>query len=261
MSSPIAPEPSPLMPHRGDEPAIILDSVSVRYRVSLDPRRSLKEVIVRRGRLESVNHVAIDELNLTVQRGEILGIIGRNGAGKTTLLNVMARIFHPSSGRLRVFGTVSPLIDLLGGFHPELTGRENVLLRGAFLGIGRREMNARMDDIATFADIGRFFDAPLRTYSAGMTVRLAFAVATAVDGDILLIDEALGVGDAEFQKKCAERMDAHRRRGVTLVVVSHDIQRLTAMCDRILWLDHGRARRLGAPHDVVADYIANHQHP
>ena len=121
-------------------------------------------------------------------------------------------------------------------------------------------MNDRMDDIATFADIGRFFDAPLRTYSAGMTVRLAFAVATAVDGDILLIDEALGVGDAEFQKKCAERMDAHRKRGVTIIVVSHDVHRLAAMSDRMLWLEAGRARALGDPQEVVASYLASHLH-
>jgi len=246
MTSPIAPEAS-----------IRLDGVSVRYRVPLEGRRTLKEAITRMRRPRTIEHLALDDLSLHVERGEMLGIIGRNGAGKTTLLNVMARVIHPTAGRLRVAGSVAPMIDLLGGFHPELTGRENVMLRGAFLGIGRAAMRARLDAIEDFAGIGPFFDAPLRTYSAGMIVRLAFAVASTVEADILLIDEALGVGDAEFQNRCAARMREHRQRGVTFVVVSHDAMRLQAMCDRILWLDGGRIRALGPPADVVTDYASS----
>jgi len=246
MTSPIAPEAS-----------IRLDGVSVRYRVPLEGRRTLKEAITRIRRPRTIEHLALDDLSLHVARGEMLGIIGRNGAGKTTLLNVMARVIHPTAGRLRVAGSVAPMIDLLGGFHPELTGRENVMLRGAFLGIGRAAMRARLDAIEDFAGIGPFFDAPLRTYSAGMIVRLAFAVASTVEADILLVDEALGVGDAEFQNRCAARMREHRRRGVTFVVVSHDVMRLQAMCDRILWLDGGRIRALGPPADVVTYYSSS----
>lgn len=256
MTSPIALDAPPLL--RSDDDAVVrLDGVTVRYRVSLDRHVTMKEAIVRRRPPRFVEHVAVDGVTLAVARGEMLGIIGRNGAGKTTLLNVMARVLHPSEGRLRIRGSVAPLIDLFGGFHPDLTGRENAILRGAFLGVSRASMRARMADIEAFAAIGRFFDAPLRTYSAGMVVRLAFAVATSVDADILLIDEALGVGDAEFQAKCAARMEEFRARGVTFIVVSHDVHRLAAACDRLLWLDGGRIAALGEPRDVVARYLAS----
>jgi len=251
---------SPIVLDVLDGGAIRLDSVTVRYKVALDGHITLKESIVRRRRRRFVEHLALDDVTLAVARGEMLGVIGRNGAGKTTLLNIMARVLPPTSGRLRLRGSVSSIIDLLSGFHPELTGRENAYLRGAFLGVSRARMHERIDAIAAFADIGRFFDAPLRTYSAGMIVRLAFAVTASVDADILLIDEALAVGDAEFQAKCAARMAEHRARGVTFVVVSHDVARLQASCDRILWLDHGRIRALGDPVDVVAQYAAA-QHP
>lgn len=234
-----------------------LDAISVRYRVALDPHRTLKETVVRGRRRRYVEHLALDDVTLSVRRGEMFGIIGRNGAGKTTLLNVIARVLPPTAGRLRLYGSVSPIIDLLGGFHPELTGRENVMLRGAFLGIGRAAMRERLEAIAGFAAIGSFFDAPLRTYSSGMVVRLAFAVATSVEAEILVIDEALAVGDAEFQNKCAARMEALRDRGVTFIVVSHDVARLAATCDRMLWLDEGHARTVGAPPEVVAQYAAS----
>ena len=237
--------------------ALELDGVTVRYRVALDSPATLKETIVRRMPRRYVEHVAVDGVTLAVPKGEMLGIIGRNGAGKTTLLNVMARVIHPTAGRLRIRGRVAVLIDLLGGFHPELTGRENALLRGAFLGVGRAAMRERLDSIAGFADIGSFFDAPLRTYSAGMIVRLAFAVATSADADILLIDEALGVGDTGFQRKCAERMTEFRARGITFVVVSHDVHRLAESCDRVVWLEAGRIRAIGAPNEVVAQYLAS----
>lgn len=203
-----------------------------------------------------MEHEALREVDLSIGRGETLGIIGPNGAGKSTLLKVIARVLHPSSGRLRIHGSVAPLIDLFGAFHPELTGRENAFLNGALLGIDYRGMLARIDSIAAFAEIGEFFDAPLRSYSAGMMVRLAFSVATSIDADILLVDEALGVGDAAFQQKCAERMDEFRRQGITFVVVSHDVLRLAAMCSRIIWLDSGRIVESGPSHQVVSHYLA-----
>jgi ABC-type polysaccharide/polyol phosphate transport system ATPase subunit len=241
-----------------DDDAVLLDLVSVRYRLALEAPLTIKETLLRRRRRRTVEHLALDAVTLRVRRAETLGIIGRNGAGKTTLLNVMARIIPPSEGRLRIRGAVSPLIDLSGGFHPELTGRENVYLRGALLGVRRRDMQPRIDGIAEFAAIGQFFDAPLRTYSTGMLVRLAFAVATSVDAAILLVDEALAVGDAEFQQKCAARMQSLRAQGVTFVVVSHDVASLGRTCDRLLWLDGGRPRALGMPDDVVAQYAASY---
>jgi lipopolysaccharide transport system ATP-binding protein len=260
MTSPIVPDHDLARRDPDEDAALRLEGISVRYRVPLDFSVTLKEAVVRGRRRRYVDHLAIDDVTLTVGRGEVLGVIGRNGAGKTTLLNVMSRVIHPVAGRLRIRGSVSAIIDLLGGFHPELTGRENVILRGAFLGMSRAAMLSRVGGIAEFADLGQFFDAPLRTYSAGMIVRLAFAVATSIDADILLIDEALGVGDAEFQSKCSARMDEYRARGVTFVVVSHDILRLASMCHRILWLDKGRIRALGAPVAVMSEY-AGDQHP
>ncbi len=241
----------------GDQDAaVLLDDVSVRYRLAVDAPLSIKEAFLRRRRRQIVEHLAIDRVTLRVRQGETLGVIGRNGAGKTTLLNVMARVVTPSGGRLRIRGAVSPLIDMTGGFHTELTGRENVYLRAAVLGLRRAEVRARMDAIAAFADLGRFFDAPLRTYSSGMILRLGFALATSIDATILLVDEALAVGDAEFREKCAARMREVRGGGATFVVVSHDLDSLAAMSDRILWMDKGRPRALGPPALIMPEYLA-----
>jgi ABC-type polysaccharide/polyol phosphate transport system ATPase subunit len=235
--------------------AVVLDGVRVVYRIPLDRGLSLKEAFVRRRGRRFAEHVALDGVDLAVRRGEALGIVGANGAGKTTLLKVVARVLHPVSGRVRVTGSVAPLFDLLGTFHPELTGRENAMLAGAFLGLSRREAGARVPAIEDFAGIGEFMDAPLRTYSSGMMLRLAFAAATSVDADVLAIDEALAVGDAAFQEKCAARMREFRARGVTFVVVSHDVLRLAAMCDRVAWLERGRLRELGPAAEVVGRYL------
>jgi lipopolysaccharide transport system ATP-binding protein len=235
---------------------IQLEGAGVRYRVAIDTGLSLKERIVRgRGR-RVAEHEALRGVDLEIRRGETIGIVGGNGAGKTTLLRLIARVLHPSSGRIRVRGTVAPLIDLFGMLHHELTGRENAYLTGALLGLRRREMEKRIDAIAAFAGIGAFFDAPLRTYSAGMMVRLAFATATSVDADILLVDEALAVGDAAFQRRSAARMDGFRRAGMTSVLVSHDVRHLAEICDRIVWIDAGRVVDAGPGAEVVERYLA-----
>jgi lipopolysaccharide transport system ATP-binding protein len=232
-----------------------LDGVTVRYRVPLDPSVSLKEFVLRGGSRRYAEHLAIDRVDLGIRHGEVLGVIGRNGAGKTTLLKVIARILHSSAGRLRIDGRVATLIDLIGPFHLELTGRENALLGAAVVGFRRREAMALLPGIESFCELGTFFDAPMRTWSAGMIVRLGFALATSVDADLLVIDEALGVGDAAFQQKCAERMADYRRRGTAFIVVSHDVHRLAAMSDRIVWMEQGRVRSIGAPEAVVNDYL------
>jgi len=258
--------------NEADSEVVRLDDVTVDYRVAV--RRSLKETAIHwmrmRPRLSSgeTNETtpedsrradghfrALDSLSLSVRAGEIVGVIGPNGAGKTTLLRLVGRILAPTSGRVRLRGRVAALIDLVGGFHPELTGRENLFFQGALAGLTRRDVSARIDDIAEFAAVGAFLDAPLRTYSSGMILRLAFALMTSVDADVLLIDEALAVGDTAFQKKCLARLDEYRANGVTFIVVSHDILRLRELADRILWLDAGRIRLLGAPELVVARYI------
>jgi ABC-2 type transport system ATP-binding protein len=241
--------------HTEAEEVVRLDGLSVRYRVHFD-RPGLKELLVRRHISETRDYLALDAVDLAVTRGEAVGIIGANGAGKSTLLRVIGRILHPTSGRLRIRGTVAPLLDLFGAFHPELTGRENVALQMALLGVPGREAARRFPGIEEFAGIGTFIDAPLRTYSAGMMLRLGFSVISSADADILLIDEALGVGDAAFQEKCSARINELRARGPSFIIVSHDLLRLRELCDRIVWLHHGRVRASGEPADVIAQYAA-----
>ncbi|HEX3583572.1 MAG TPA: ABC transporter ATP-binding protein [Thermoanaerobaculia bacterium] len=235
------------------EEVLRLDDVSVSYRRVWE-RASLKERLAGRT-TRARDHLALDGVDLALARGEAVGIIGMNGAGKSTLLRVAARILQPASGRVRIRGRVAPLLDLIGAFHPELTGRENVYLQCALHSFTRREIAERFDEIIAFAEIGDFLDAPLRTYSSGMMLRLAFAILSSIDADILLVDEALGVGDAGFQEKCASRMRAMRDRGLAFLIVSHDLTRIREMCDRVVWLHSGRVRAMGNAADVVARYI------
>lgn len=239
-------------------PAVQFDEAGVRYRVPQDRTSSFKEYAIRRfrGGLRYIEHEALRDITLSVAPGDTLGIIGQNGAGKTTLLRLIARVLVPTSGRVRVRGRVAPILDIVGAFHPELTGRENVFLNGTMLGLSRREIASRMANIAAFAEIDTFMDAPLRTFSAGMIARLGFAVASEVDPDILVIDETLAVGDARFQVKCAERLDRFRAKGVTLLLASHDMSSIRRLCRRSLWLERGRARMLDATEAVVSAYLA-----
>jgi ABC-type polysaccharide/polyol phosphate transport system ATPase subunit len=169
---------------------------------------------------------------------------------------LIARVLTPTSGRVRVRGRVAPILDLVGGFHPELTGRENIYLNGTLLGLTRRDIDRRLNGIVAFAELDGFIDAPVRMYSSGMVARLGFAIASDVDPDILVIDEALGVGDERFQLKCAERLDRFRARGITLVLVSHDMHSVQRLCTRALWIDQGHARTVGAVDAVVDAYLA-----
>jgi ABC-2 type transport system ATP-binding protein/lipopolysaccharide transport system ATP-binding protein len=198
---------------------------------------------------------ALQDVSFTVPTGELVGIIGRNGAGKTTLLRILARITSPTAGVARVRGRLSALLDVGTGFHDELTGRENVFLSGAILGMSRRDVAARFDQIAAFSGVERFLDTPLKRYSAGMRLRLAFAVAAHLEPDVLVIDEALAVGDAEFQRRCIGRMEDLRRSGRTVVFVSHDLGAIGRLCERTLWLDRGRVAFDGPTEETLARYF------
>ncbi len=237
---------------------IRLASVSVRYRVPRERMASLKEFAIRwiQRRVEYVDFWALEEIDLAVERGEIFGVIGPNGAGKSTLLKTVAGVLHPTAGRVVVRGRVAPLLELGAGFHPELTGRENVYLYGTLLGSTRRELDGLFESIVDFAEIRDFIDAPLRTYSSGMTARLGFAVATSRFAEVLLVDEVLAVGDTRFQEKCRERMDSFRRLGATILFVSHDLPTIAAMCKRAVWLSGGRIQATGDARQVVGRYAA-----
>lgn len=198
---------------------------------------------------------ALKDVTFAIHKGEAFGIIGRNGSGKSTLLKIISGILKPTSGAIAVNGRVAALIELGAGFHPEITGRENVYINGIMLGLSRREIENRFDKIVDFSGIRDFIDQPVKTYSSGMYVRLGFAVAVHVDPDILLIDEVLAVGDEEFSAKCVAKIQEMKFRGVTLVFVTHQLDQVRNLCDRALWLDHGQARVIGDPTRVVDDYL------
>jgi ABC-type polysaccharide/polyol phosphate transport system ATPase subunit len=237
---------------------IRFENVVIRYRVPRGGSRSLKEHMIRRimKRLSFDEFLALRGVNLTVADGENVGVIGRNGAGKSTLFKAIARVVRPVEGRVVVSGRVAPLLELGLGMNGELTGRENVLLQGALLGFSRGSMQERLPRITEFSELSEFINAPTRTYSTGMVARLAFSVATDVDPDILLVDEALAVGDERFRAKCLERMTKFRQAGKTVMLVSHGLDQVRESCSRALWLDHGRIVADG-PAGKVAD--AYHQ--
>ena len=241
----------------GDEIAVSVSHLSVRYQIPSERVKSLKELVVRRlsGKRRKYNDFwALREVNLEVRQGEALALVGPNGAGKSTLLKVIARVQRPTSGRVVVRGNVSPMIELGAGFHPELTGRENIFINGAMLGFSHRQMQRKFESIVEFSDLAQFIDAPLRTYSSGMTARLGFAIAADVDPDILIIDEALAVGDEAFQKKCLARMNEFRERGVTIFYVTHSLDGVEKLCPRAAWLEGGQLRGIGPAREVVAAY-------
>jgi ABC-type polysaccharide/polyol phosphate transport system ATPase subunit len=218
--------------------------------------RTFKEYMIRilKREVNFKEFVALDGVNIEVKKGETLGIIGRNGAGKSTMLKVVSRVLVPTGGRVWIRGRVSPLLELGAGFHPELTGRENVYLNATLLGHPMGEVQKRMDDIVDFAEIGSFIEAPLRTYSSGMVARLGFSVATAWEPEILILDEILSVGDEAFRQKCQVRTENFRAAGTTTFLVSHSMETIKAMCSRVMWLDHGKLIAIGEPDKVIAMY-------
>ncbi len=236
--------------------AISVEGVSKRFRLRHRGTQSLKSFaleLFRRGG-ESHDLWALRNVGFSVQKGRTLGIIGANGAGKSTLLALLAGTMAPTEGRIVTQGTVSSLLELGAGFHPDLTGRENVYLAGAIMGLSREQVKRRFDAILAFADIGRFIDEPVKHYSSGMYVRLGFAVAVEVDPDILLIDEVLAVGDVAFQKKCLRRMAEFREQRKTMLIISHDLHTIQSISDEILFLDHGQVKGMGAPQTVIDQY-------
>ena len=237
--------------------AIIVDDVSKRFRLERNRPSSLKEAILRIGKRSDIDDFwVLRDINLDIAPGSFFGLIGHNGSGKSTLLRLMAGIHRPTHGEIEADGRLSALLELGSGFHPDLTGRENVFLNGAMLGLTRKHMAASMDSIIDFSGIGEFIDEPVKIYSSGMYVRLGFAVAVNVEPEILLVDEVIAVGDEEFQRRCMSHMNMLRTEGTTIVLVSHNTKLMIELCDTVGWLDHGRLMEVGSPKQVVASYIA-----
>jgi len=238
------------------ESVIQLDNVSVRYRLPEERIGTLKEYAIRllQKKVRYNSFLALRDVTIAVKKGEIFGFIGRNGAGKSTLLKVISRVLVPTEGRVWIQGQVSPLLELGAGFHPELTGRENVFLNGTLLGHSRREIEAHFEEITDFAELGAFIDAPLRTYSSGMIARLGFAVATTWKPEILILDEVLSVGDEAFQLKCQKRMEGFRTNQATTLLVTHSMQTVENLCTRAAWIDHGVIKAVGSPGEVIQAY-------
>jgi lipopolysaccharide transport system ATP-binding protein len=237
--------------------AIEAEHLSKRFWLHRERRTALKERVVRGRPPRAQEFWALRDASFSIARGSTFGLLGQNGSGKSTTLKVLAGIYRPTIGRVIVNGRVSALLELGAGFHGELTGRENIRLNGAILGLSRRQIDAAMDRIIDFAGIGEFIDSPVKIYSSGMFVRLGFAVAVSLDPEILMVDEVIAVGDEEFQRKCFDHLFELRKRGTTIVLVTHSLGLIRDLCDEAAWLDHGEIRELGAARDVADSYIAS----
>jgi ABC-2 type transport system ATP-binding protein len=237
-------------------PIIRVNDVHKKFRVYSDKGHSLKERLLFRNRNRHEDRWVLKGIDFEAKKGEAIALIGQNGCGKSTLLKLMTRIMHPDKGNIEIEGRVSSLIELGAGFHPNMSGRENIYTNASIFGLSRKEIDARLKDIIDFSELGEYIDNPVRTYSSGMYMRLAFSVAINVDADVLLIDEILAVGDANFQVKCFERLRELKTAGVTTVIVTHDMSTAEKFCTQALWLNDGLAQASGRPAKVVDAYLA-----
>ena len=237
---------------------IEVSDVSMRFRMNSDKILSLKEFVTTalRGKLRYQEFTALEHVSFTVKKGETLGLIGRNGAGKSTMLKVISGILKPTEGSVVCHGNVVPMLELGSGFDMDLTGRENIFLNGAILGYSGGFLNAKYDEIVEFSELGQFIEVPIRNYSSGMLARLAFSIATVVQPEILIVDEILSVGDAQFQEKSKKRMLELMGGGTTVLFVSHSIEQIREMCQRAVWLEYGKVRMAGAVKELCDSYEA-----
>jgi ABC-2 type transport system ATP-binding protein len=235
--------------------AVRVEGVSKKFRLYKERNQTLKAAMMRGGRATYDDFWALRDVSFEIPTGGVFGLIGQNGSGKSTLLKCMAKILVPEEGRISVDGKISALLELGAGFHPELSGRENVYLNGSILGLSRKQIDRKFDEIVDFAGLEQFIDTPVKNYSSGMYVRLGFSVAIHVDPDVLLVDEVLAVGDEAFQRKCDEKFADLRDAGKTIVVVSHALSTVRTMCDSAAWLEHGVVKEIGAPGLLIDKYV------
>lgn len=234
---------------------MVVDGVSKRFRLYHERNWSLKATLLRGRRATVEEFWALRDVSMEIPAGKTFGIIGENGSGKSTLLKCLTRILRPDVGTVTVRGRASALLELGAGFHPELSGRENVFLNGSILGMSRGELNRKFDEIVEFAGLAQFIDQPVKNYSSGMYVRLGFSVAISVEPDVLLVDEVLAVGDESFQRKCQEKFIELKNAGRTVVLVTHDLSSVERLCDEAAWLDHGQAKLVDSAREVVDQYV------
>lgn len=237
------------------ENAIEVRHVTKNYKVFYDKGSQLKEKLLFKSRSRYENRLVLDDISFDVKKGEAVGLIGHNGCGKSTTLKLLSKIIYPDSGNIMMRGRVSSLIELGAGFHADMSGRENIYTNAAIFGLSRKEINDRINDIIRFSELEEYIDNPVRTYSSGMYMRLAFSVAINVDADILLIDEILAVGDAGFQAKCFEKLQEIKKKGTTIIIVSHALESIEAMCEKSFWIDGGKIREVGTPEEVHKHYL------
>ncbi len=242
--------------------SVSLENISVCYRSPMEQMKSFKEFTIQflKNNIHMTDFWALNDVSLSIVRGETFGVVGRNGAGKSTLLKVIARVISPTLGRVILHGKVVPLLELGAGFHPELTGRENIFLNAALLGHPQKEINAKLSQIIEFAEVHGYIDAPLRTYSTGMMARLGFAIATSWQAEILILDEILAVGDEEFKAKCDARLAEFKQNGSTIIMVSHNLGTIEEKCDRVAWIDYGKMKSIGTPSEVIQRYLEDIKH-
>lgn len=235
---------------------IEVKDVEMHFNMNKEKIDSLKEYVIKLAKRQLMyeDFVALDKVSVDVKKGEVFGIIGYNGSGKSTLLKAIAGILKPTSGSIKVYGTIAPLIELGAGFDLDLTARENIFLNGSVLGFSKKTISDKFDEIVEFSELRDFLDVPMKNYSSGMVARIGFSVATMVRSDILIVDEILSVGDMLFQQKCEQRINALMQGGTTVLIVSHSLEQIRRLCSRVLWLDHGKTKMLGDTKTVCDAY-------
>ena len=243
------------MMQKSSEDRIIVEHVYKTFNIYMDKANSLKEKMLFWKRNRKEKREVLKDINITIKNGEAVGLIGVNGSGKSTLLKLMTKIIYPNQGKIKTYGKLTSLLELGAGFHPDFSGRENIYFNASIFGLTRKQIDERLNDIIEFSELGAYIDNPVRTYSSGMYMRLAFAVAINVDADILLVDEVLAVGDQHFQEKCIAKMKELKEQGKTMVFVTHSLGTVKDFCNRAIWLNQGVIKMDGDPDSVIKEYL------